>query len=152
MILSKAAAAVIMELLDVVLICLIVGVKAEILPVFLLLHLLASLSLVPVGGIIGIFVKDKNAANIYSTPVAFFMMLAPMLLLAGSSAAQVFNRLIPSTLVTEVMWPMSLGQTVTWPDFLFSLMITLVWMFAGTAIFFILLRKNGCNIQVSEMK
>ena len=80
---SKVLTALAVELFCSFLICLINGVTGHLL-LCLFCNLLATLTLLPVGGLVGILAKDKNTVNVYSSFPVFFMMLAPIFFFLGS--------------------------------------------------------------------
>lgn len=138
---SKALTALIVELFCSFLICLINGVTAQI-GLCLLCNLLAALTLLPIGGLVGILAKDKNTVNVYSSFPVFFMMLAPIFFFLGSPL-QTIKKFFPSTLLTEVLQPMFLGEAPPTSDLILASLVTAVWIAAGWTVFFWLFRRYG---------
>ena len=141
---SKALTALIVELFCSFLICLINGVTAQI-GLCLLCNLLAALTLLPIGGLVGILAKDKNTVNVYSSFPVFFMMLAPIFFFLGSPL-QTIKKFFPSTLLTEVLQPVFLGAMPVMSDLILASLVTAAWIAAGWTVFFLVFRRHGLKI------
>ena len=143
---SKALTALCVELFCSILICLINGVVAQI-GLCLICNLLAVLTLLPVGGLVGILAKDKNTVNVYSSFPVFFMMLAPSFFFLGGPL-QTIRKILPSALLTEVLQPVFLGETPTAFDLVLAslaLAVCLVWIAVGYVVFHIFYKKRGMD-------
>lgn len=148
---SKAAAAVAVELAVGVLLCLIVGIGYRLILVHALCNLFAAIALLPFGGIVAIYAADKNSVNVYCTAGVLFMMMAPIFSVAGGKLL-FLNRWLPSCLVTEVYLPLMLEITPGGKDIVSAAGVTLAWFVGGMLIFYILYRKNGLRIRYWGMK
>ena len=108
-------------------------------------NLLATLTLLPVGGLVGILAKDKNTVNVYSSFPVFFMMLAPIFFFLGSPL-QTIKKIFPSTLLTEVLQPVFLGAMPVTSDLILASLVTAAWIAAGWTVFFLVFRRHGLKI------
>lgn len=146
--LSKALTVIVLELLCSAVIFFFCGPERSWFPIYQVFNFLITAALLPVGGIVALYAKDKNSANVYATFGVLFMMCVPVFSIEMERLG-VFSKVLPTTLLTSVFYPMVSGVTVGPSEIVLSVVVWSLWSAAGYIAWIVIYKKKG-GIQISN--
>lgn len=113
--------------------------------VYLILNMMAAATLIPIGAIVAIFAKDQNSANVYSTLPILIFMLCPAFALESDVCKQ-FSKILPTNMIPAILFDYLKGPVPFTREFVFSLVVCLIWFFIGCVVFLYLYKKKGLGV------
>lgn len=111
---------------------------------YFLVMLLASFAIICFGAVVGIASKDQMSAGTLGSPLMMLLMLPPIFSQFNSTVEKI-AKLFPTTSLYTVYPNAAAGKTLFSGDNIFALLICMVWIIAGVAIFQMIYKKKGLD-------
>ncbi len=125
------------------LIYLIVGMDMKYFPGFMIFNFLGSVSMVMIGGVIGIMARDQMSAGVYQVP-AMLILFLPSVLSAVNETIEKIAKCTPTEAVSNLFFS-QVDKSFASAGLFFSIAVLLLWSAAATAVFALMYRKKGVD-------
>lgn len=109
---------------------------------YLLLHILVTIVLMPIGMIVAVIAGDQNSANVYSTVPVIILMACPVF----SYEIGVLKRwsaFLPTSTISKILIPYMEKSILLTGSAVLAIICCVVWFCLGAYIFLCLYRKKG---------
>ncbi|MDE6853195.1 MAG: ABC transporter permease [Lachnospiraceae bacterium] len=115
------------------------------LALYLLLHILITIVLLPIGLIVGVIARDQNGANVYSTLPVVILMACPVFTYE-LGVLEHLSAFLPTNMLSEILILYIEKSVLFSRAGLLSLVCCMVWGALGIYVFLRLYRKYGLGI------
>lgn len=122
---------------------LIVGMDMKYFPGFMIFNFLGSVSMVMIGGVIGIAARDQMSAGVYQVP-AMLILFLPAVFSALNETIEKLAKCTPTEAVSNLFFSQA-DKRFASAGPVFSLAVLLLWSAAATGVFVLMYRKKGVD-------
>ena len=142
--LSKAFVALVLMLIDGILIFLVCQEPIGYLVYFLIFYILASLSVLFFGALVGLLSKDQMSAGTLSSPLMIFLMLPPIFSQLNEMIEKIAV-IFPTTSFQTLYLQLSTKQPFFNQDTVIAIIVCIVWIIFGVIAFMYGYKKKGLD-------
>ena len=142
--LSKAFVALVLMLIDGILIFLVCQEPIGYLVYFLIFYILASLSVLFFGALVGLLSKDQMSAGTLSSPLMIFLMLPPIFSQLNEMIEKIAV-IFPTTSFQTLYLQLSTKQPFFNQDTVIAIIVCIVWIILGVIAFMYGYKKKGLD-------
>jgi len=142
--LSKAFVALVLMLIDGILIFLVCQEPIGYLVYFLIFYILASLSVLFFGALVGLLSKDQMSAGTLSSPLMIFLMLPPIFSQLNEMIEKIAV-IFPTTSFQTLYLQLSAKQPFFNQDTVIAIIVCIVWIVLGVIAFMYGYKKKGLD-------
>ena len=142
--LSKAFVALVLMLIDGILIFLVCQEPIGYLVYFLIFYILASLSVLFFGALVGLLSKDQMSAGTLSSPLMIFLMLPPIFSQLNEMIEKIAV-IFPTTSFQTLYLQLSTKQPFFNQDTVIAIIVCVVWIIFGVIAFMYGYKKKGLD-------
>lgn len=142
--LSKAFVALVLMLIDGILIFLVCQEPIGYLVYFLIFYILASLSVLFFGALVGLLSKDQMSAGTLSSPLMIFLMLPPIFSQLNEMIEKIAV-IFPTTSFQTLYLQLSTKQPFFNQDTVIAIIVCIVWIVLGVIAFMYGYKKKGLD-------
>lgn len=142
--LSKAFVALVLMLIDGILIFLVCQEPIGYLVYFLIFYILASLSVLFFGALVGLLSKDQMSAGTLSSPLMIFLMLPPIFIQLNEMIEKIAV-IFPTTSFQTLYLQLSTKQPFFNQDTVIAIIVCIVWIIFGVIAFMYGYKKKGLD-------
>lgn len=122
---------------------LIVGMHMKYFLYFMIFNFLGSVSMVMIGGVIGIMARDQMSAGVYQVP-AMLILFLPAVFSAMNETIEKLAKCTPTEAVSNLFFSQA-DKRYASAGSGFSIMVLLLWSVAATGVFVLMYRKKGVD-------
>ena len=142
--LSKAFVALVLMLIDGTLIFLVCQEPIGYFVYFLIFYILASLSVLFFGALVGLLSKDQMSAGTLSSPLMIFLMLPPIFSQLNEMIEKIAV-IFPTTSFQTLYLQLSTKQPFFNQDTVIAIIVCIVWIILGVIAFMYGYKKKGLD-------
>ena len=142
--LSKAFVALVLMLIDGILIFLVCQEPIGYFVYFLIFYILASLSVLFFGALVGLLSKDQMSAGTLSSPLMIFLMLPPIFSQLNEMIEKIAV-IFPTTSFQTLYLQLSTNQPFFNQDTVIAIIVCIVWIILGVIAFMYGYKKKGLD-------
>lgn len=136
---SKALIVFLLLLFTLIVIFFITGVSLSVLPMYLLTCIIASISILLIGSLIGLMSKNQMTSGVISAPIMMVLMLMPMMQQFDPILAKIAF-FVPTTSVGNVL-EIVLSGSYDWGAILPNYAVMFGWIIVSIILFLVMFKK-----------
>ncbi len=126
-----------------IIIFLLLGVDAAILPGFIIVTVIGAIPLIILGAVVGLAARDQMTAGVYEIPLMLVFLL-PTIFSQINKTAEIIAKATPCNAVVELVMNLVKGQLLT-KDSLLYFVVALIWIVIAIGVFVLLFKRKGVD-------